>query len=132
MSLPDPISDFLTRIRNAYRASKDEVSIPASNLKKRLAEVFKEEGYIEDYTMVPDKLQGVLVLQLRYDDDGLPAVQGIRRESRPARRVYVGVDKMPKVRSGLGTAILSTPAGLLTDRQARQKHVGGEYLCSVW
>jgi small subunit ribosomal protein S8 len=128
----DPISDFLTRIRNAYRAYHDEVSIPASGLKTRLAEIMKDEGYIDDVTLVPDRRQGLLVIGLRYGEGGAPIIRGIKRESRPGRRLYVSSDKLPRVRSGLGTAILSTSRGLMTDRQARREKVGGEYLCSMW
>ncbi len=132
MSMSDPIADFLTRIRNACQASKDEVLIPASNMKTRLAEILREEGYIEDFTRVPDKLQGLLVVKLRYADDGKTVIRGLKRESRPGRRVYVGSDGLPKVRNGLGTAVISTSRGILTDKQARRQKVGGEYLCSVW
>jgi small subunit ribosomal protein S8 len=131
-SINDPIADFLTRIRNACQTAKVEVSIPASNLKARLAEILKAEGYIEDVTRVPDKRQGLLVLQLRYDEDGQPVIRGLKRESRPGRRVYVGVDRMPRIRRGLGTAILSTSKGIMTDRQALREKLGGEYVCSVW
>lgn len=131
-SINDPIADFLTRIRNATMASKEEVSIPASNLKARLAEILKSEGYIEDFNKVPDRHQGLLVLQLRYDEKGQSVIRGLKRESRPGRRSYLPCDKLPKVRNGLGTAILSTPRGLMTDRQARREKVGGEYICSVW
>jgi len=131
-AINDPVADFLTRVRNAYRSAKTEVSIPSSNLKARLAEILKAEGYIDDYTRVPDKLQGLLVLQLRYDEDGKPVVRGLKRESRPGRRVYVGADKMPRIRRGLGTAILSTSKGVMTDRQALKEKVGGEFICSVW
>ena len=132
MSVTDPIADFLTRIRNACQASHDEVSIPASRLKTRLAEILKGEGYIEDFTLVPDRRQGLLVLQLRYDADGNPVIHGLKRESRPGRRVYVDSESLPRVRKGLGTAILTTSRGVLTDRQARREKVGGEYLCSIW
>jgi small subunit ribosomal protein S8 len=131
-SINDPIADFLTRICNACQTAKVEVSIPASNLKARLAEILKAEGYIEDVTRVPDKRQGLLVLQLRYDEDGQPVIRGLKRESRPGRRVYVGVDRMPRIRRGLGTAILSTSKGIMTDRQALREKLGGEYVCSVW
>lgn len=131
-SLNDPIADFLTRVRNAQLARHTEVTIPASNLKAKLAEIMRDEGFIEDYTQVPDRLQGLLVLQLRYDEGGMPVIQGLKRESRPGRRRYVGSDGLPKVRNGLGTAVLSTSRGLMTDRKARREKVGGEYLCSIW
>jgi small subunit ribosomal protein S8 len=108
------------------------VSIPASGLKTRLAEIMKDEGYIDDVTLVPDRRQGLLVIGLRYGEGGAPIIRGIKRESRPGRRLYVSSDKLPRVRNGLGTAILSTSRGLMTDRQARREKVGGEYLCSMW
>ncbi len=132
MSMSDPIADFLTRIRNACQASKEEVTIPASNQKARLAEILRDEGYIDDFTRVPDKLQGLLIVKLRYADDGKKIIRGLKRESRPGRRVYVGSDNLPRVRNGLGTAIISTSHGILTDKQARRRKVGGEYLCSIW
>ena len=128
----DPISDFLTRIRNAYQAYHDEVSIPASKLKTRLAEIMKDEGYISDFTFVPDRRQGLLVIALRYGEGGAPIIRGMKRESRPGRRLYIGSGDLPRVRNGLGTAVLSTSKGLMTDRQARREKVGGEYLCSIW
>ena len=131
-AINDPISDFLTRIRNAQLAKHSEVTIPASRLKARLAEILKDEGYVEDYTQVPDRLQGVLVVRLRYDEDGIPVIQGLKRESKPGRRIYVSSDTLPKVRNGLGTAVISTSRGVMTDAQARRDKVGGEYLCSIW
>jgi small subunit ribosomal protein S8 len=92
----------------------------------------KKEGYIHDFTLVPDRLQGLLVIELRYGDGGTQIIRGIKRESRPGRRLYVGSGELPRVRNGLGTAILSTSRGLMTDRQARREKVGGEYLCSIW
>lgn len=132
MSMSDPIADFLTRIRNACQAAKEEVTIPASNVKARLAEILREEGYIENFTKVPDKLQGLLIVKLRYDDDGKTIIRGLKRESRPGRRIYVGCDALPRVRNGLGTAVISTSRGILTDKQARHQKVGGEYMCSIW
>jgi small subunit ribosomal protein S8 len=131
-SINDPIADFLTRIRNAAKARHVDVSIPASKLKGHLAEILKAEGYIEDFTKVPDRLQGLLVVQLRYDEDGKSVIRGIKRESRPGRRIYLGCDDLPKVRNGLGTAVISTSRGLMTDSKARREKVGGEYLCSIW
>jgi small subunit ribosomal protein S8 len=131
-AINDPIADFLVRIRNAAHAKKDEVSVPASKLKTRMAEILKDEGFIDDFTLVPDRRQGLLVIHLRYLEDGRPVIRGVRRESRPGRRMYVASSKLPRVRNGLGTAILSTSRGLMTDRQARQQQVGGEYVCSIW
>lgn len=132
MSMTDPIADFLTRIRNACQAGKDEVQVPASNLKAHLAEVLRQEGFIADVTRVPDRRQGLLVMKLRYDENGQSCIRGLKRLSRPGRRWYVSVDRIPRVRNGLGVAVLSTPRGVLTDRQARRERVGGELLCSVW
>lgn len=131
-SINDPIADFLTRIRNASMAAHEEVSIPASNLKTRLAEIMRDEGYLEGVTKVPDRLQGVLVVQLRYQPNGEPVIHEMKRQSRPGCRVYVSSDSLPKVRNGLGTAIISTSHGVMTDREARRAKVGGEYLCSIW
>jgi small subunit ribosomal protein S8 len=131
-SVNDPIADFLVRIRNACHAKKDEVSIPASRFKTQLAEILKSEGFIDDFTTVPDRLQGLLVIQLRYDENGRSVIRGMKRESRPGRRRYVGKDKLPRVRSGLGMAVLSTPRGVMTDRKARLEKVGGEVVFSVW
>ena len=128
----DPISDFLTRIRNAQTAKHTEVTIPASKLKARLAEILKDEGYVDDYTQVPDRLQGIIIVKLRYDENGIPVIQGLKRESKPGRRIYVSSSKLPKVRNGLGTAVISTSHGVMTDSQARRERVGGEYLCSIW
>ena len=132
MSMSDPIADFLTRIRNACQASHEEVNIPASRLKNHIAGIMKAEGYIEDFTTVPDKLQGLLVIRLRYDSEGRPVIRGLKRESRPGRRTYVASEKLPKVRNGLGTAILTTSRGVMTDRQARREKLGGEFICSIW
>lgn len=132
MPISDPIADFITRLRNAYRASHDEVSIPASNIKRHISDILKQEGYIEDFTFVPDKRQGFLVVRLRYNEDGEPVVRGLVRQSKPSRRMYISGDSLPKVRGGLGTAVISTSRGVLTDRQARKERIGGEYLFSVW
>lgn len=131
-SINDPIADLLTRIRNAAKAKHEDVSIPASKIKLRLAQVLRDEGFVEDVTHVPDRLQGILVVQLRYDQDGRSVIKGLKRESRPGRRMYVSSDALPKVRNGLGTAIISTSKGVMTDRQARRERVGGEYVCSIW
>jgi small subunit ribosomal protein S8 len=132
MSMSDPIADFLTRIRNACLARKDEVSVPASRLKTKLAEILKNEHFIEDFMLVPDRRQGMLVLKLRYDQAGRPCIKGLRRQSKPGRRIYSSVDKLPRIRNGLGVAILSTSRGIITDGEARKLKVGGEYICSVW
>ncbi len=131
-SITDPIGDMLVRIRNAAKAAKDEVAMPASKPKARLAEILKREGYITDYTTVPDRLQGLLVIKLRYSEDGQSVIRGIKRQSRPGRRKYVSSGKLPRIRNGLGTAIISTSRGVLTDREARTAKVGGEVICAIW
>ena len=132
MSVTDPIADFLTRIRNAKSASHRWVDIPASNLKKRMALILKREGYIKDLILIDDGKQGILRLFLKYDEDGNNVIDGLRRVSKPGRRVYVSSGNIPRVLNGLGVAILSTPKGVITDKQARKRNVGGEVLCYVW
>ncbi|MFP3866987.1 MAG: 30S ribosomal protein S8 [Desulfobacteraceae bacterium] len=132
MSLTDPLADMLTRIRNAGLARFDKVDIPASQLKINVARILEEEGYIKKYKVIKDKQQGILRIYLRYDDHGKPLIQGLKRVSKLSRRVYASKDEIPYVLGGLGTAIVSTSKGILTDRQARQQGVGGEVLCSVW
>jgi small subunit ribosomal protein S8 len=131
MAISDPIADMLTRIRNACAARLPVVDIPASGVKRELARVLQEKGFIKKFVVVDDNKQGVLKVLLRYTE-GVPAIQGIQRYSRPGLRHYVAVDKLPKVRSGLGYAILSTSQGVMTDHEARKLNVGGEVLCKVW
>jgi small subunit ribosomal protein S8 len=130
MSMHDPISDMLTRIRNAQRASKVAVSMPSSKLKVALAKVLKDEGYIEDFSISADEKKPVLDIQLKYYA-GRPVIERIERVSRPGLRVYKGTVDIPKVMNGLGVAILSTSKGVMTDRKARAAGVGGELLCFV-
>jgi small subunit ribosomal protein S8 len=133
MSVSDPIADFLTRIRNASRAKHQRVDSPASRLSEEIAKLLLREGYIESYSRVEDNKQGELRIYLRYDrGDGSAIIEGLQRVSTPGRRVYVRTDKIPRVRGGLGTAILSTPRGVLTDKEARQVGVGGELVARVW
>jgi len=132
MILSDPISDMLTRIRNANMAEHPQVQIPHSKLKSELARLLKEEGYIKDFTTEKIEGKATLVLFLKYMDDQKPVIQGLRRVSRPSRRHYVGADDIPRVLGGIGTAILSTSTGILTDTDARKSHVGGEVLCYIW
>ena len=132
MSMTDPISDLLTRIRNGLQGHKDSVNCPRSNLKLQLAEILKQEGYVDGVSSVDDRYQGVISLDLRYDNEKKPAIRGLKRVSRPGQRTYVGAKNLPKVRNGLGIAIISTSKGLMTDRQARKLGVGGEVLCEVW
>jgi small subunit ribosomal protein S8 len=131
--MTDPIADFLTRIRNAILARQGDVMAPSSRLKVRLAELLKAEGYIAGFD-VHDSFDGQaeIVVRLRWPQPGTNAITGLRRRSRPGQRVYVGRDRIPKIRSGLGIAVLSTSHGLMTDRAARKAGVGGELLCEVW
>jgi small subunit ribosomal protein S8 len=133
MSMTDPIADFLARIRNAIMARQAEVLAPSSKLKQRLCVVLKDEGYISGYD-VRDDFNGLpeIVVRLRWADPRTNAITGLRRRSRPGQRMYVRHGTIPKVRSGLGIAILSTSKGLMTDRAARKEGLGGELLCEVW
>ena len=131
MSLQDPISDMLTRIRNAGNANLDEVSMPGSKMKSAIAEVLKSEGYISDYSVAKDGPKETLTLKLKYYRNKF-VIEGIKRVSKPSCRVYCGSSDIPKVRNGLGTAILSTPRGVISNRSAVENNVGGEILCFVW
>lgn len=128
----DPIADFLTRIRNGITARKQTVTAPASNLKLRLAAILKAEGYIDDVSEDKEGPQGTITVTLRWSAQNRNAVQGVRRISTPGQRVYVRADAVPTVRKGMGTAILSTSKGVVTDRDARKQNLGGELLCEVW
>ncbi|MBL8633873.1 MAG: 30S ribosomal protein S8 [Myxococcales bacterium] len=130
--MTDPIGDMLTRIRNGILSRKDKVEIPASNLKERVAELLRDEGYVDAVTRSDSDTGSVLSVTLRYGADNQSAIQALRRISRPGQRKYVSSDSIPKVRSGLGLSILSTSRGVMTDRQARKLGVGGELLCEVW
>jgi small subunit ribosomal protein S8 len=132
MSMTDPIADFLTRIRNANQARKERVDVPWSRLKESMAKLLTTEGFLRDCTVVGEGIHRQLRLALKYDDQRRPVIRGLRRVSRPSLRVYVGKDTMVAVRGGLGINVLSTPAGVLTDREAKQRGIGGEVLCSVW
>ncbi len=132
MPVTDPIADMLTRIRNANLARKEHVLIPASRLKLEIAKVLKAQGYIQKYDLVDDKHHGQLRIHLRYASDRQRVITGLRRVSRPGMRVYVNAKQVPRVMGGLGIAVLSTPDGVLTDREARRRRIGGEVLCYVW
>ncbi|MDD9934753.1 MAG: 30S ribosomal protein S8 [Myxococcales bacterium] len=129
--MTDPIADMLTRIRNAILARHDRVELPHSKLKGRIAQILKDEGYINDFSIQED-FPAKLTLILKYGRDRESAIAGLKRASRPGRRLYVGHSDIPQVRGGLGISIISTSRGLLTDRQAQDQHVGGEVLCEVW
>jgi small subunit ribosomal protein S8 len=128
----DPIADFLTRIRNASRAEHEKVDIPSSRLKLRMAEILKDEGFIKNFRVIEDNKQGTLRVYLKYGAGSEKIISGIVRVSRPGRRVYVTKDKIPTILGGMGVAILSTSSGVMTDRQVRKQHLGGEVLAYVW
>src|SRR5438067_13420381 len=130
--MTDPIADMLTRIRNAITARKAKVIMPASKMKARIAEVLKDEGFIGAISREEDGKQGLLSIELRYDHNNRNAIEGIRRVSKPGQRAYARHDKLPRVRSGLGIAILTTSKGVMTEREARKNGLGGELLCEVW
>ncbi len=132
MSMTDPVSDMLTRIRNAGLARLEKVEIPASKLKVRIADILKQEGFVLDYRVVEDDRQGKIFIDLRYDDNRRLAIKELKKLSKPGRRVYASCDEIPQVRNGLGVCIVSTSQGVMTDKEARRKRVGGELICSVW
>ena len=133
MHITDPIADMLTRIRNANNAKHDTVDIPASNMKKAIAQILLDEGYIKAFQLVDDGTQGVIHVTLKYNNHGKEKViSGLRRVSKPGLRVYAGADELPRVLRGLGVAIVSTSKGIMTDKAARAAHVGGEVLAFVW
>ena len=130
--MTDPIADMLTRIRNAIMVNKDTVEIPSSNMKKAIAEILLNEGYISDLKLAEDGYNGKLQITLKYVGKGKSVINGLQRISKPGLRSYSGVENMPKVFDGLGIAILSTNKGIMTDRQAKAANVGGEVLCYIW
>ncbi len=132
MVMTDPIADFLTRIRNANTAMKSTVEIPASKMKKALAQILKEEGFIKDWEYIEDSKQGVIRVFLKYGSNKERVITGLKRISKPGLRVQVGKDDVPKVLNGLGIAIITTSKGVMTDKAARQAGVGGEIICYVW
>ena len=132
MSMSDPIADMLTRIRNGVMANSDSVDIPLSKLKVGIAKVLKEEGYISDYQVKDEGVQGILKIDLKYGPNNEKVITGIRRISKPGIRQYKKADRIPTVMSGLGIAILTTSHGVITDREARKQNIGGEVLCEVW
>ena len=132
MQITDPVADMLTRIRNANTAKHESVDVPASNLKKAIAKILLDEGYIKSYEVVEDGTQGVIRIQLKYLAGKVKVISGLRRVSKPGLRVYAGADELPRVLKGLGIAIISTSKGVMTDKAARANHVGGEVLAFVW
>lgn len=132
MQITDTIADMLTRIRNASSAKHDSVDIPASNVKKSITQILLDEGYINSFTLIEDGKQGVIRIVLKYGPNKSQAISGIRRISKPGLRIYSSVEDMPKVMKGLGTAIISTSKGIMTDKEARNNNVGGEVLAYIW
>ena len=132
MQITDPIADMLTRIRNANSAKHDTVSVPASNMKKAIAQILLDEGYIKSFKVVEDGKQGIIEIALKYGPNKSQVILGLRRVSKPGLRIYTDCENMPKVMKGLGIAILSTSKGVMTDKDARKANVGGEVLAFVW
>ncbi|MCD7797013.1 MAG: 30S ribosomal protein S8 [Clostridiales bacterium] len=132
MHITDPIADMLTRIRNANSAKHDTVDIPASNMKKSIAQILVDEGYIKNYKIIENGQQGIIRVTLKYGENKTQIITGLRRVSKPGLRIYSNVEEMPKVMKGLGVAIVSTSKGVMTDREARKQHVGGEVLAFIW
>jgi small subunit ribosomal protein S8 len=132
MSMTDPIADLLTRIRNAHLAKHDRLDVPTSKLKQEVCRLLQDEGFIRNFRVVEAETRHTLRIFLRYSPDGIPAISSLERVSKPGRRIYRGADEIQPVRNGMGVAILSTSQGLLSDRQARERRVGGELLCEVW
>ena len=132
MQITDTIADMLTRIRNANSAKHDSVDVPASNMKKTIAQILVDEGYVKSFQVIDDGKQGVIRLTLKYNAGKTPAITGIRRVSKPGLRIYASCEELPKVMKGLGIAIISTSKGVMTDKLARKENVGGEVLAFVW
>jgi small subunit ribosomal protein S8 len=132
MSMTDPIADLLTRLRNGTQARKERVDCPWSGIKESIVQVLVKEGFVVEYSVVQRGAGKDLRIWLRYDDKSRPAISGVRRISKPSLRRYVGAKSVPSVRGGLGVSILSTPEGIMVDREAMRRNVGGELLCSVW
>ena len=132
MHITDPVADMLTRIRNANNAKHETVDVPASNMKKSIAQILLDEGYIKSFQVVDDGTQGTIRITLKYNAGKEKVISGLRRVSKPGLRVYAGAEELPKVLKGLGIAIVSTSKGVMTDKKARENHIGGEVLAFVW
>ncbi|MCK4892403.1 MAG: 30S ribosomal protein S8 [Calditrichia bacterium] len=132
MSMTDPIADFLTRIRNAIQAGHRRVDVPASNVKKRMAEILYEQKFIRNYIIIDDGKQGTIRIFLKFDSEGNSIINNLKRVSTPGRRYYVDTIHLPRVKNNMGIAMISTSKGILTERQAKRENVGGEVLCYVW
>ncbi|SRR6056297_2529666 len=132
MAVTDPIADYLTRIRNGYMAEKRWIDIPASNTKKRISLVLKHEGYIKDFVIIKDNKQDLIRIYLKYYKEDVPVIKGLKRVSKPGRRIYSRAPDIPRTLNGLGITLVSTSEGVLTDKVAKNMNVGGEVLCKVW
>jgi small subunit ribosomal protein S8 len=132
MVMTDPIADMLTRIRNANIVKHEQVEVPASNIKKSIAQILLDEGFVKGYTVIDDNKQGIIRIDMKYGPGQGRIISGLKRISKPGLRVYVNKDEVPKVLGGLGIAILSTSKGIMTDKQARKENIGGEVICYVW
>ncbi len=132
MNITDPIADMLTRIRNANTSKHKTVDIPASNMKKAIAEILFEEGYIKSFEVIENENQGIIRITIKYDEKGSRVIAGLKRISKPGLRVYAANDELPKVLNGLGIALISTSKGIMTDKKAREQGIGGEVLAYVW
>ena len=132
MQITDPIADMLTRIRNANSAKHETVDVPASNMKKAIAEILNNEGYIKSYQIIEDGKQGVIRIALKYGNNKEKVISGLKRVSKPGLRIYAGAEELPRVLKGLGIAIVSTSKGVMTDKEARKQNIGGEVLAFIW
>lgn len=132
MTMTDPLADMLTRIRNAHQANHEKIEVPSSKLKMGVAKVLKKEGFIKNFKLIQDNKQGILRIYLKYTDAKKPVINGLIRISKPSRRVYTGSEDIPPIRGGFGVTVMSTSKGICSDREARQKNMGGEVLCQVW
>ena len=132
MQITDTIADLLTRIRNASSAKHETVEVPASNMKKAICQILVDEGYVKSFTVSEDGKQGMIKIVLKYTENKMPAIKGLRRVSKPGLRIYSKAEELPRVMKGLGIAIMSTSKGVMTDKQARKEHVGGEVLAYIW
>lgn len=132
MTMTDPIADMLTRIRNANMVKHETVDVPASNMKKELARILLEEGFVRGYDVIEDGKQGIIRIQLKYGQAGERVISGLKRISKPGMRVYAAKNEVPRVLNGLGISVISTSKGVITDKQARKENVGGEVICYVW
>ena len=132
MQITDPIADLLTRLRNANTSKHESVDVPASNVKKAIVEILNDEGYIKSYQLIEDGKQGVIRISLKYGPKNEKVISGLKRVSKPGLRIHAGADELPRVLKGLGIAVISTSKGIMTDKKAREEHIGGEVLAFIW